>query len=418
MSHLNSHFLLPLLLVSMTFLASCGSDSGDSDDSSNSVTTNTNDVSDTALQDETYLPGEIRRSIDVTDAPIGGSPAIDSTGVIYTFTGNAYGVAGHLIAINADGSIQWEKDLGANWVGSFSSPSIGPDGTVYIGSSGELIAINPDGSDKWSFPISGYSSTPAVHSNGTIYITESDGFITAVNSNGTLQWQDSITGKGITAGFTTQQGPTIGPNGIYYSLDGGIIAAYDYNGNQLWTRAFAADNPTSPVVSPDGGEIYVAYEDGGIVALDNSGNTIWTNIIGSGGHGSSFVMTSDNNLIKTQDETVYAVSSVDGSVIWSYDVNDTVWSTPVLGDNGNIYFIDNGYTVTALSHNGVRQWFVNLYSGFAFANRGPGIIDENGNLFYVTGLGYLYSIATGSTGPQSGWPMFMKNAQNTGDDSL
>jgi outer membrane protein assembly factor BamB len=60
-----------------------------------------------------------------------------------------------------------------------SSPAIGADGTIYVGSDDyNLYAINPDGSQKWSFT-TGYMvlSSPAIGADGTIYVGSDDGTI-------------------------------------------------------------------------------------------------------------------------------------------------------------------------------------------------------------------------------------------------
>ncbi|MEN3041771.1 MAG: PQQ-binding-like beta-propeller repeat protein, partial [Fervidobacterium sp.] len=62
-----------------------------------------------------------------------------------------------------------------DWIGS--SPAIGSDGTIYVGSSdyyfseySYLHAINPDGTLKWKYQTGGLiSSSPAIGSDGTIY---------------------------------------------------------------------------------------------------------------------------------------------------------------------------------------------------------------------------------------------------------
>ncbi|MCB1222234.1 PQQ-like beta-propeller repeat protein, partial [bacterium] len=70
-------------------------------------------------------------------------------------------------------ALHWSFDTGDD---VFSSPSLAPDGTVYIGSLDfSLYAINPDGSLKWSFPTGGivYSSA-AIADDGTIYFGSDD----------------------------------------------------------------------------------------------------------------------------------------------------------------------------------------------------------------------------------------------------
>jgi outer membrane protein assembly factor BamB len=70
----------------------------------------------------------------------------------------------------------------------FSSPAIGSDGTIYVGScDNKLYAIKPDGTLKWSFP-TGYwvFSSPAIGSDGTIYVGSYDGKLYAIYGSGTL----------------------------------------------------------------------------------------------------------------------------------------------------------------------------------------------------------------------------------------
>jgi outer membrane protein assembly factor BamB len=66
---------------------------------------------------------------------------------------------------------KWFADVG----GSSSSPVIGPDGTIYVSNgNGEIVAVNPGGTEKWRFPRpftdgSVVSGSPAVSSAGFIY---------------------------------------------------------------------------------------------------------------------------------------------------------------------------------------------------------------------------------------------------------
>ena len=56
--------------------------------------------------------------------------------------------------------------------GTRSSPAIGPDGTVYVGSGFKLYAINgKSGVKLWEF-VTGHdvSSSPAIGSDGTVYV--------------------------------------------------------------------------------------------------------------------------------------------------------------------------------------------------------------------------------------------------------
>ncbi len=72
----------------------------------------------------------------------------------------------------------------------WSSPAIGTDGTLYVGSwDFNLYAINPDGTQKWAFPTGGVVfSSPAIGTDGTLYVGSDDGSLYAINPDGTEMW--------------------------------------------------------------------------------------------------------------------------------------------------------------------------------------------------------------------------------------
>ena len=83
------------------------------------------------------------------------------------------------------GTEKWSFETG-DWV---SSPAIGPDGTIYVGSRDyRLYAINPDGTKKWwSFWTEGaVGSSPAIGPDDTIYIGSDK--LYAINPDGTEKW--------------------------------------------------------------------------------------------------------------------------------------------------------------------------------------------------------------------------------------
>jgi hypothetical protein len=111
-------------------------------------------------------------------------------GIVYV-AGTAGSGIGKLTALNAtDGNIIWQFDDSGNLGEVRTTPAIAPDGTIYFASKDELLyALNPDGTKKWTFPIlvdvndnEGYSS-PAVGEDGVVYIgSSSDNNLYAINS--------------------------------------------------------------------------------------------------------------------------------------------------------------------------------------------------------------------------------------------
>ena len=74
----------------------------------------------------------------------------------------------------------WEFETGDN---VSSSPAIGPDGTVYVGSwDNKLYAINgKSGVKLWEFKTGGVVSSPAIGSDGTVYVGSVDKKLYAIN---------------------------------------------------------------------------------------------------------------------------------------------------------------------------------------------------------------------------------------------
>ncbi len=86
-----------------------------------------------------------------------------------------------MYAINPNGSKKWSFITGGYIE---SSPAIGSDGTIYVGSTDDkLYAINPDGTEKWNFTTgNNIHSSPAIDSDGTIYIGSHDHKLYAIGT--------------------------------------------------------------------------------------------------------------------------------------------------------------------------------------------------------------------------------------------
>lgn len=109
-----------------------------------------------------------------TGDPLFSSPAIGADGTVYVGSADHY-----LYAINPDGTQKWRFQT-VHYMDS--SPAIGADGTVYVGSyDGDVDAINPDGTQKWSFQTEGsVESSPAIGADGTVYVGSDDGYLYAI----------------------------------------------------------------------------------------------------------------------------------------------------------------------------------------------------------------------------------------------
>ncbi|MGD8395677.1 MAG: PQQ-binding-like beta-propeller repeat protein [Candidatus Eiseniibacteriota bacterium] len=160
------------------------------------------------------------------------SPAVNELGVVYfgSYDGFVY-------AFGSDQQFLWAYQTD-NVVRS--SPAIGPDGTVYIGSDNRLLAINPNGGLEWSRSTGGtiYSSPVYFGDDDVIGIGSDDGAFYCVHADGSLDWRFTV-GEPVRS--------TCAP-----TPDGRIVVA-DLTGI-IW--AFGSDNPigvTDPGAVPAAG---------------------------------------------------------------------------------------------------------------------------------------------------------------------
>jgi outer membrane protein assembly factor BamB len=183
------------------------------------------------------------------------SPAIGPDGTIYVGS-----IDNHLYSISAKGQTNWVFPLNSltnsTTAPTYSSPGIGPDGTIYIGAdNGLLYAISPNGTRKWEFPVGGIvESSPSIAADGTIYVGSLAGNLVAINPDGTLKW--NVTTGGISSS------PALAADGTIYvgTFITQQLLAIDPAGNILWTLPTALGTTeylfSSPVIDSDG-TVYV-----------------------------------------------------------------------------------------------------------------------------------------------------------------
>lgn len=145
-------------------------------------------------------------------------------------------------------------------------PSVGADGTIYVSNDdGFVYAVG-----QWSFDVgTGIHVPPTIGHNGLIYVGTEDGLIQAINPNGTFAW-DSWIGEPIASALTVDEGHVyVTTNGRLYQLDaytGEITQEIDLGG--------AVNHRSTPVIGT-GHIIYVTRADDTLVAV---GPYLWLEI--------------------------------------------------------------------------------------------------------------------------------------------
>ena len=191
-----------------------------------------------------------------------------------------------LYALAPDNSTIWQRSITQEFnltvTTSFSSPSIGKDGTVYIGSDDHhLLAFSPQGEMKWTFNTEGaICATPTIGSDGTIYVgnwvnTTTDrmpehNYLYAVNPDGSLKWKYEI-------GNQMFCSPSIGADGtLYFGTDSYFSTTHDERNRtyflavdskgQLKWRIETGSVFSSPAIDKDG-SVYFGSVDGYVYAV-------------------------------------------------------------------------------------------------------------------------------------------------------
>jgi len=342
---------------------------------------------------------------------IQATPAISADGTIYVVALAPEGDLGKLYAINPDGSPKWPQpfliDINED---VWSSPAIGPDGTIYVGSHdayrGKLYAINPDRSLKWQ-PFetqSDVSSSPAIAPDGTIYIGSGDGNLYAIDStNGNEKWRFTIPippsqfiPPGTKKTYTmVESSPAIGSDGTIYV--GSAVKMFDQEDNPLSTigKLYAIDPNTRTEIWSFPSDNYIDAEvwSSPAIALDGT-------IYFGTGWGS--------------DSNVYAINP-DGTQKWSLSTGGSVESSPIIGSDGTIYVGSSDRNLYAINPNGTVKWTYNTPCCGWVASPAIG---ADGTIYALNDKLYAFGVPPSDTCTYTVSPTNQSFSSNGGIDSI
>lgn len=307
----------------------------------------------------------------------GSSPAVSPDGsTVYMLRSLAGSDLAALFAYDAaDGQVKWSLDLSVAMSGTsptaqakdvFSSPSVGPDGTIYMvvrdlqSTTAErgvyVIAANPNGSVKWAKKggVSGtnlYAITPAVDADGNIIVA----------TRGNELWK--FTAGGDCSIFATDKlgataGMSVTKTGVAYGAANGangFFALDTKSGSMLWTYntdfGGAADAFTGALrsaqaaIDADGTVYFVtdAGAGGQVIAFNASGSVKWI-------HNTAGAIP-DGGAVIAADGTIYANGGMasaeglialdkDGNRKWAFATKGNVQTSPVIDNRGYIHVVD------------------------------------------------------------------------------
>jgi eukaryotic-like serine/threonine-protein kinase len=284
-----------------------------------------------------------------TEGPVRSSPAVVG-GLVY-FQSND----GFVYALNAlTGKQKWKADTGLPLPNRFldydylsSSPAIS-DGVLYIGGAdGNLYALNSrTGKQVWMTPsfTTPVRTSPAV-ANGVVYFTAENHLLALDATSGEEKWA-------FESSMLARSSPTIHDGLVYFGDNDSTIYAVDVaTGEERWQYRINFNWAVSTAAVSDG-VVYIGGDDSLLNALDAAtgevkwhfktrGETIWSSPAVVNG----VLYVGDWNFKNTQNEAgrtawgyLYGVDMLTGEKLWEFETGGNIVSSPVVDENGVIYF--------------------------------------------------------------------------------
>lgn len=317
--------------------------------------------------------------------PVGSSTSTPAIGTDSTIYVGSYDK--NLYAINPDGTLKWKYETGDIIE---SSPAVGTDGVIYVGSNdNNVYAINPDGTLKWSYTTKdNVVSSPAVGTNSTIYVGSYDGNLYAINKDGTLK-KDPPPGLG----NQIYSSPAVSSSEIIYvGSRNNRLYSFSANLSERWYRKVFNQVDSSPAIGSDG-TVYVGADK--IYAFTDSGS-YWTyTTTNELPVTSSPAISSSDNIYFGAESGFYALYSDSSNKVFNEKrIVNTIGasdkSSPAIDASGNVYICTNS-GLYALNTNYEKKWTYPIKD----ENASP-IIGADGTIYVHSSDGKLYAVGTSS----------------------
>lgn len=340
-------------------------------------------------------------------APIGSgsqsSPALGQDGTIYVGTWEGY-----LIAFTPNGAERWRFKTGFEIA---SSPAVGADNTVYVGCRDrKLYAVDRLGHKRWAWKTGGWvDASAALGADGTVYFGSWDRTFYALNPDGSKKWAFA-TGGPIVSSAAIDAGGT-----IYFGSHDRKFYALNPDGTKRWEFATRGAITSSPAIGR-GGEIFFASVDGKFHALNPDGTQRWE--LQTGGiTRSSPVLGADGTIYVSVNASHCAVSAAGDfkwqRAFWHPSPGCFGESAAAVLANGLVVFTGgDGFVMTVPGDDGSEEWMWNFWlNGPSYSS----VVVGRDGAIYALGLSVEFHALRNSVPlAESPWPMFRADPQHTG----
>ena len=320
---------------------------------------------------------------------------------------------------HVDGTIKWtfEADGAIE-----SSPIIDKNGVIYFGAhDGYLYALNPDGTLKWKFNAGpsvydkrwnvtkSIMAAPAIAKDGTIYIYSSANYLFAVNPDGTEKWRFPVKW-----GNDFWSSPTVGEDGTIYigsarvendpGYKGGVFAI-NPDGTEKWFFEDSSGITSTAAIGLDG-TIYIGGNDlrpdgkegniGALLALNQQGKLIWKFSFEDWMESSPAIGKDGTIYTSTGREARFYAFNPDGTVKWKFQADTGTSATPAIGKYRTVFVGAWDTYMYAFDTDGTKKWSFKTPDAF------EGIISSaaigaDGTIYFGSNSGIFYALYSNGT---------------------
>ncbi len=280
---------------------------------------------------------------------------------------------------HVDGEVKWKYDAG-NFV--YSSPAVSSDGDIYVGCwDHKLYSLDQNGSLRWTYATEGdIDSSPALAGDGTIYFGSGDSKLYAVRPDGSKKWTFS-TGSSI---FSS---PVVDENGtVYIGSTDGKLYSLTQDGTLRWSYEVEGSILSSPSVQP-GGDVIFASGIGVVYSINRVGQMVWNYTTGGEITSSPAVSEDGTIYIGSKDGGLYALNST-GGLEWRFNTSGQVTSSPALASDGTIYLGSHDNKLYAVNPDGTKRW---TFSAGGEIHSSPAV-GGNGRIYFGCNDGKVYGL--------------------------
>ena len=314
--------------------------------------------------------------------PIQTAPAIlgDGTIVVATLAGNVYG-------IRFDGTRAFTTNMNER---VYASPLVVGNQVFFGSDHGRFVRISSTGGIGWSLSTDGDADTSATPAPNKSIVFAADNTLYCTRTDGTVMWR-------VRAKRKIYSSPAVDSDGtVFVGAQDHRLYGVSSTGTVRFATNLGHDIDCAPSIG-ERGSVYVGTDGGTIAAIDKkSGSVVWQKPVGGHVRG-GLTLTRSHDVVAGlygPSPRVVCLHGATGELLWSFSVPGTgakehgVHGSPVEDKDGNLYFGSQDNAVYSLTARGELRWKV----GTGGDIDAPVVLVSDGVLLAASDDGKLYRV--------------------------